>query len=164
MIQNRSAISSNKIKILKIQIAIVILMFLPYYMSGQGCVENLKKSCPSPDDKEFKQFNISRAAFVEVNRANLCSVVFPPNKEYLIEFYSISKYKPVKIRLINKKSNQIIYDNRTDEYKESATFAVDDNPINILIEITVNTNKLNMDASEIERVCAGFTIFFKRRL
>jgi hypothetical protein len=163
MMQNSPSICYSLTLIIKILFSFLMVLVLPFYIFGQECSDNLKKSCLAPEDKEYKKFNISRAALVPVNTPNLCSVVFPPNKEYLIEFYSKSKYKPLKIKLIDKKSNQIIYDNRTDEYKESTSFRIDENPIDIIIEITVDTNKLKMDNPEVESVCAGFTIFFKKR-
>jgi hypothetical protein len=141
----------------------VILLFMPYHMFGQDCEEILKKSCSQVHDKQYRQLSISRTAYVEVNKAILCTAVFPANKDYIIDFCSESKFKPLKIRLMDKKTNVVIYDNSTDNYKESLNFTLEDNPIIMIIEVTVIWNNKNQDNSIIQGACSGFRIFFKKR-
>jgi hypothetical protein len=140
-----------------------ILLFMPYFMFGQDCEEILKKSCSQIHDKKYKKLSISRTAFVEVNKAILCTAVFPANKDYIIDFCSESKYKPIKIRLMDKKTNVVIYDNSVDNYRESIDFTLEDNPVIMIIEVTVASNNKDQDNYEVQGACSGFRIFFKKR-
>lgn len=152
-----------KTKIHKMKILVSIFIFFPFYVSGQQCAEILGKSCSLNVGKEYKQYNIARTAYIEVNKQNLCSVVLPPNKDYLIKFCSDPKFKPLKIRLIDKQHNLVIYDNSDHEYTEVTTFSVSDNPVTIMIEISITKNIRNAENFEVESACAGFWIFFKKR-
>ena len=92
----------------------------------------------------------------------------PPNKSYFIKVCCEPKYKQIKIRLIDKLSDKILYDNVSADLKESVSLTIDDHPTQILVEITVIQNivkKKNShddpDNTEVENVCAGIWIFFK---
>ena len=169
--RNRYVKNTVRFKTFLMKTLMVILMFLPGYIVAQDCADILSKTCTHAADKDYKQFIITRAAYIKVNTPNLCSVVLPPNKDYLIKFCSEPVYKPLKIRLIDKQTNAVLYDNSKDGFAESTTFSVADHPIQILIEINVtrvnakkNNNHEDPDKEEVESVCAGFWIYFKSSL
>lgn len=140
----------------------LFLLFLSFTLTGQQCQAYLQKICLKPEANDFKQFIISRAALLEVNKPSLCSVVLPPNKDYMIQFCTEPNYKPLKIRLIDKERNKIIYDNSKDAFNETLNFSVKDNPITLLIEVTVNNHNEKVSTDEEEQACTGFWIYFKK--
>lgn len=165
---NRNIEQFAYIKAIRFKILFGILILFCNYLSGQDCTESLNKSCSFGESKEYKQFIITRAAYVEVNTPNLCSVVLPPKKDYLIKFCSEAKGKPLRIKIFNKETENLIYDNSTENFAESITLSVDDHPLYIRIEIivgevTVIKKDMNKDDSGIIRACAGFWIYFKRQ-
>jgi len=165
---NRTTQGSGKIKSCRFKILFWIFIFLSNYLSGQDCTETLNQSCSFGQGKDYKQFIITRAAYVEIDTPSLCSVVLPPNKDYLIKFCSEAKGKPLKIKFYNKETNQLIYDNSNENYAESTTLSVGDHPFYIRIEIIVSSltasrKDMNKDDSGITRACAGFWIYFKKQ-
>ncbi len=151
------------IRTFRVSLLFFTLLILSKITAGQSCEKIMAKSSSFNAGKEYRPYSIFRAAFVNLNAPIVCYAYFLPEKNYLIYVRSNSKHKPLKFRLVEKNTNNVLFDNSAENYVQETSFSVSDNPINIAIEITILSKDIMSDTSEREEDCAAFWIFMKKK-
>lgn len=133
-------------------------------ISGQNCsgIQNsMLCDIPAPNVSEFKYSSFSRSALVETKIPYKYSATLPPGKDYLIGVCCDSRFRPVKFRIIDLVKDSVIYDNSTDDYVENIGFTVEQNPMNLIIEVTVMANDVKPRFVDDKRCCVGIRILYR---
>ncbi|HOT15292.1 MAG TPA: hypothetical protein PK252_11080 [Bacteroidales bacterium] len=129
----------------------------------QGCREFHKsRFCWIPGADDFKQFGRSKSTVVEMHQTYKYEVVLPPNRDYKIGTCVEPRFLPLQFRIVNKETEEAIYDNSTDDYVETVGFTVKGKPLTVIIEITPLSTKYKPKDMRDTRACAGIQILYQR--
>lgn len=120
--------------------------------------------CWIPDSYDFKPYFKSKSAQIEINKVYKYEVVLTPKKDYKIGLCTYPGYEPVRFVIIDKETDQIVYDNSNDQFMESVGFSVDELPMTVSIEITVLATDLDPKDMKDVRACVGIQIMYQRVL
>jgi len=144
---------------------LAILAFFLYTNSfGQPCYGihgSMLCAIPAPDVNEFKTSGLSKSVLLQTKTPYKYSLVLAPGKDYIIGVCCELPYKPVKFRLIDLQKDTVIYDNSEDDYMESIGFTVEENPMNLVIEVTILATDAKPRSGEESRSCMGLKILYR---
>jgi hypothetical protein len=132
-----------------------------YSQPCYGLSQSQVCSIPAPDINKYIISSYSKSDLLETRVPHKYSMVLAPGKEYIIGVCSESIYGPVKFSLINAKNDTVFYDNSDDDYIESIGFTVSDNPLNLIIEITLKASDFKPKHLEDTRACLGLRILYR---
>jgi hypothetical protein len=142
----------------------LITMFLYINSFGQPCSDiHNSPLCriPAPSLSEYKPSSYSKSALLDTKIPYKYSMVLHPGTDYLIGVCCDSKFKPVKFRLIDLKKDTVLYDNVTDDYMESIGFAIAQNPLDLVVEVTVMAPDVKPQSADDMRCCVGISILYR---
>ena len=140
-------------------------MFLAINSSGQtscyGIHGSMLCSIPAPDINEFRPSAYSKSVLLQTKTPYKYSLVLAPGKDYIIGVCCELPFIPVRFKITDLLKDSVFYDNSTDDYMESIGFTVEDNPMNIIIEITVMATKATPKSGEETRSCMGLRVLYR---
>jgi len=160
---NNSAFNAPDLYNIKFILFFYILLSISDITTGQPCDKIMTKSSTFSLGKEYKPYNIFRTALVKINSPIGCCAYFLPDKNYIIVFRTAALNKLVKLRLVDKNSNKVLFDNSDENYIQETNFSVADNPVNLIIEITLLNKDNLLPVAESDEYCAAFWIFMKKK-
>ncbi len=131
--------------------------------SGQVC-SGFHSSiyCKTPGEADYSLSGYSKSVLLDIKKAYQFSMTLAPGRDYLISVCCEPKFKPVKFRIIDIAKGTVIYDNREDNYMESIGFSVTQNPLNIIVEMTVMAKEVIQPKFDNEtRSCAGLKVMYR---
>jgi hypothetical protein len=143
---------------------ILIASFLFINSYSQPCYGmNQSTLCgiPSPDINKYIISSYSKSDLVETRVPHKYSMVLAPGREYILGVCCDSRFGPVKFSLMDSKNDTVFYDNSDDDYIESIGFNVSDNPLNLIIEITLQASDFKPKHLEDTRACLGLRILYR---
>jgi len=118
-------------------------------------------SIPAPDINEYKNSAYSKSVLLQTKMPYKYSLVLAPGKDYIVGVCCELPYKPVKFKILDLLRDSVIYDNSEDDYMESIGFTVEENPLNIIIEVTVMASNTQPKSGEQTRSCMGLRILYR---
>jgi hypothetical protein len=131
-------------------------------LKGQNCA-NYQKRFECFDKYKVKEFlysGQSTSITFNIKENYQTNIVLYGNRDYLISFCVERKYAPVHFKIINSTTNELIYDNQSDNYSTSVGFTLETTS-NFTIECSVLANGVNPANFEENRGCLGVLILYK---
>jgi hypothetical protein len=131
---------------------------LTYSQSCQGFYKS--SGCQVSEAKEFKQYGQARSAAVEIGQLYKYQVILYGKKDFIFSVCSEQGIKPIHMRIVDSKTNEVIYDNADDNYNRSIGFAME-KTTTANIEVEILTDKEKGDPTR-NRVCIGVQIWWRK--
>lgn len=148
------------------RVALIILslvLFSPALLAQKNdCKKfHLYSKCNVNPGPRFKYDGQSRSNIIGVGDQLIYSLVMYADKQYKLNFCTSDYFEPVHVKLINSETEDVMYDNKTDEYLESLTLNIDKTQrIKVAVEI------LATDMSEEDKLeyfgCIGMMVNSKK--
>jgi len=92
--------------------------------------------CNANPGPRFKYDGQSRSNIIGVGDQLIYSLVLYGDKQYKINFCTSEFFQPIHIKLLNAETNDVMYDNETDEYIQTLTLNIDQTQrLKIFVEI-----------------------------
>lgn len=145
-------------------IAFIFLLFLFQNKSvnAQYCDRFHETSpCRLANDGSFKPYGQSKSGMLEINTKFEYKLVLYGEKDFKIGVCTETGYGPVHFKIINARSQTVLYDNITDDYIESVGFT-NDFTQSVIIEITVLAEEVEPEDAYDTRVCVGINILWRK--
>jgi hypothetical protein len=142
----------------------LVAMLLTINSFGQPCYGihgSMLCSIPAPDINEFRASNYSKSVLLQTKIPYKYSMVLVPGKDYIIGVCCELPYRPVRFKITDLVKDTVIYDNSEDDYMESIGFTVEENPLNIIIEVTVLATDAKPRSGEETRSCMGLKVLYR---
>jgi hypothetical protein len=153
----------NKI-ILSAFTALFILFFIfpVKRVNAQYCDRFHETSaCRLANDGSFRPYGQSKSAMVEIKKTFEYKLVLYGEKDFKIGVCTEEGFGPVHFKIINARSNIVLYDNITDDYIESVGFT-NDFTQSVIIEITILAEEVQPEDAYDTRVCVGVNILWRK--
>ena len=132
-----------------------------YSQACYGIHGSMLCTIPAPDINEYRTSTYSKSVLLKTRMPYKYSLVLMPGKDYIVGVCCELPYKPVKFKLLDLVKDSIVYDNSTDDYMESIGFTVEENPLNLIIEVTVMAPDVKEKSGEETRSCMGLRILYR---
>lgn len=145
-------------------IAFIFLLFLFQNKSvnAQYCDRFHESSiCRQSNDGSFKPYGQSKSGMLEINTTFKYKLVLYGEKDFKIGVCTETGFGPVHFRIINARSETVLFDNITDDYIESVGFT-NDYTQSVIIEITVLAEEVEPEDAYDKRVCVGVNILWRK--
>jgi hypothetical protein len=143
-------------------IFIIIYIFLSVSVDAQNCSNYHKRVGEFNKYKPlgFLYGSQSTSITFEINETYNTDFVFYGNRDYVINFYIEKKYLPIQFKVKNTNTNELLFDNSSDEKLLSLGFSIaETTPITIECKVLAkNINPANFDEN---RGCLGVLILYK---
>ncbi len=118
--------------------------------------------CRTPGEADYLLSGYSKSILLDTKKAYQFAMILAPGRDYLISVCCEPKFKPVKFRIIDSAKGSVIYDNSEDDFKESIGFSVTQNPLNIIVEMTVMAENIEHPKFADEtRTCAALKVMYR---
>ena len=122
---------------------------------------HLYADCNNNPGPRFKYDGQSRSNIIGFGDELVYSLVLYEQKQYNINFCTSEYFAPIHIKLMNAETNEVFYDNASDDYIETLTLNIDQTQrLKIFVEI------LAKDMSEKDKLeyfgCLGMMIQSKK--
>lgn len=143
--------------------SVLILAMAFHAASGQVC-SGFHNSiyCRTPGEADYIPSGYSKSVLLDTKKAYQYAMTLAPGRDYIISVCCEPKFKPVKFRIIDISKDTVIYDNSEDDYMESIGFSVTQNPLNIIVEMTVMAkNVKHPKFADETRSCAGLKVMYR---
>jgi hypothetical protein len=145
-------------------LVILTYIFLNINSYAQPCYGihgSMLCTIPAPDINEFRPSSYSKSVLLNTKVPYKYSVILTPGKDYIIGVCCELPYRPVRFKLIDLQKDTVVYDNSEDNYMESIGFTVEQNPLNLVIEVTVMASDAHPKSGEETRSCMGLRILYR---
>jgi len=86
---------------------------------------HLYSDCNVNPGPRFKYDGQSRSNIIGVGDQLIYSLILYGEKQYKLNFCTSEFFAPIHVKLINAETNELMYDNESDEYLESLTLNID---------------------------------------
>lgn len=122
---------------------------------------HLYAECNTNPGPRFKYDGQSRSNIIGVGDQLIYSLVLYGEKQYKINFCTSEYFEPIHIKLMDGVTNDVMYDNKSDDYLQTLTLNIDNTQrIKVFVEI------LAEDMSEEEKMeffgCIGMMVQAKK--
>lgn len=149
-----------KISLIK-RVLTLSLIAIPFYSYAQECVDYYRLGdCIMDIKRGYKIYSQSKGYMMSPQDSMDINVVVYGQKDYIFSFCTHAKLYPIRFRMIDPDTKEIIYDNKSDDFMESIGIGFD-----ITRNITIRINLLARRATEneIEQKigCLGMLIQYK---
>jgi hypothetical protein len=147
--------------ILKILAGALFLLVLGQYAKAQCAGFHKSASCYAHESKEFKTYTQSKGAVVEIGKTFTYQAFLFGGKDYIFNLCSEQGKLKLHFRIINVKTEELIYDNVQDDYNLSIGFAVEKD-ITVKVEATILTDEKDKRVDPMNnRTCLGIRIMWR---
>jgi hypothetical protein len=145
----------------------LILLLLSFYSAtcfSQNCGKfNEWVGCT----QKLKNYDIylqPRSTEISINTKLIYNVVFLGDRDYIISFCADKLYYPINIKLLNQKTNEVIYDNATDNFYDSISIGFNNTQTLVLVvELKADkTDKAKIKSNE--KICVGLIMQYQKLL
>ena len=122
---------------------------------------HLYSDCNVNPGPRFKYDGQSRSNIIGVGDQLIYSLVLYGEKQYKINFCTSEFFEPIHVKLLNAETDELMYDNKSDDYLESLTLNIDQTQrVKIAVEI------LARDMTEEDKLeyfgCIGMMVQSKK--
>ncbi len=148
------------------RIVIIILslvLFVPILTAQKNSCRkfHLYSDCNVNPGPRFKFDGQSRSNVIGVGDQMIYSLVLYEGRQYKINFCTSDYFEPIHVKLISDETDEVIYDNASDDYLAMLTLNIDKTQrLKVFVEI------LAEDMSEEDKLeyfgCLGMMIQFKK--
>ncbi len=144
----------------KIQLSLFLLL-VSSFAFGQVCL-NFHRigDCRKDIKHTFRYYSQSRSDLIKYGHSAEYNLIFYGNKEYIVSFCTLKNFYPVHFKLVDELTEQVLYDNKEDDYLESIGFAVENTKM-IMIEVEILAYKASDNEIEEQYPCLGMFIQFR---
>lgn len=118
-------------------------------------------ACRLANDGSFRPYGQSKSAMVEIKKTFEYKLVLYGEKDFKIGVCTEGGFGPAHFKIINARSNIVLYDNITDDYIESVGFT-NDFTQSVIIEITILAEEVQPEDAYDTRVCVGVNILWRK--
>jgi len=152
----------KKSKIINIAIILIFFLFVSNSIKAQGCYgyHKVDTDCRISSDGGFRIYGQSKSAVVEINKTFEYKLVLYGQKDYIISLCS-DKRIPIKYKIINARSKNVLFDNSEDDYINSVGFS-NDFTQSVIIEITIENEDFEIDRADDGLACVGVNIYWRK--
>jgi len=145
----------------KILVLLLLIMVFSGMGFGQFCTDFQNTGdCRKDMIPSFRYYSQSRSDIIKVGFSVRYDVVFYGKREYMISFCTMKNFYPVHFKLIDGISEELLYDNKEDDYLESIGFALEKTK-HMRIEIEILAHRASDKEIEEYYPCIGMLIQFK---
>lgn len=127
---------------------------------SQNCNDYHKSNCRVENAAGFKLSSLSRSHYLEVGKTITYEVVLYGHKEIIMKFCTEEGYYPIRFKLKSSVTGEIIYDNKYDHYNNTISLSLDRTEL-ISIEISIVSNKENINVLKGTKACVGMAIYME---
>lgn len=122
---------------------------------------HLYAECNANPGPRFKYDGQSRSNIIGVGDQLIYNLVFYSSREYNLSFCTSEYFEPIHIQLIDAETEDVLYDNSEDEFRQVITLNVDfTQRIKILVEIKAESMT---EEEKLEFMgCLGMMIQYKK--
>jgi hypothetical protein len=117
--------------------------------------------CHVQESADFNYYSLSKSATVIIGEMYKCQVFLFGQKDYIFSLCAEQGFKPVHFRIVDSKTDELIYDNIQDNYNQIIGFSVEKNQT-VNVEVTVLSKKKNTADPDQNRICIGIQILWRR--
>lgn len=143
-------------------LGILIILSFHFTFSSAQCQGFYKSSrCALKQSSDFKQYGQAKSAAVEVGKEYKYDAVLYGMKDYIIGTCTEAGYKQIRLKITDKKNNEVIYDNEEDDYNNNVAFSIE-NTTTVEITVEVLAEKDGAEDPEQFRVCLGVQILWRK--
>lgn len=97
---------------------------------------HLYSDCNVNPGPRFKYDGQSRSNIIGVGDQLIYSLVMYGDKQYIINFCTSEYFEPIHVKLMNANTDELMYDNKSDDYIKSLTLNIDQTQrVKIAVEI-----------------------------
>jgi len=144
-----------------IQVLAFFILMLPVHLISQDCDNHhLEGDCRFDLQRGYKSYSQSHSSKIAPQDTIEMNVIFYGQKDYILSFCTHRKLYPIHFVLIDHQTQEVLYDNKEDEFLESLGLGFD-----VTKSLTIKVNVLARKSSdkEIEEMigCLGFLIQYK---
>ena len=116
--------------------------------------------CIMDRNKDYKIYSQSRSATISADDTVEFSIIFYGQKDYILSFCTHQKFYPVNFRLIDPDTEEILYDNKEDNYKESLGVGFDVSRT-LIVQVNVLASKATPEEIQEYSSCIGLLLQYK---
>lgn len=151
---------------MKILIYIGVIFTLSFSAITESKAQNCKKFhlygyCMQYPGPKYKMEGQSRSNIIGLGDKLIYSVVLYGDRHYQLNFCASSEFLPIHCILRDAITNELIYDNKNDDYIETIRLNIE-NTRRIKIEISVLGSDENSEIIDNYFGCLGFLIQYKK--
>ncbi len=144
-----------------IQILTALLLILPINLISQNCENHhLDGDCRYDIQRGYKIYSQSHSASLSPIDTIEINAVFYGQKDYILSFCTHKKMYPIHFVLIDKQTNQVLYDNEEDKYLESLGLGFDVTK-SLIIKVDVLARESTEEEIKENVGCLGLLIQYK---
>jgi hypothetical protein len=149
---------------MKIRVLGILMLSLCYFIPGsaQSCSGFYKTSrCGFKQSADFKQYGQAKSAAVMVGKEYKYEAVLYGMKDYIVGACTEAGYKKIHLKITDKKTGEVIYDNEEDDYNSNVAFSIE-TTTNVEIAVEVISERDGSEDPENYRVCLGVQILWRK--
>lgn len=117
--------------------------------------------CNNNPGPGFKYDGQSRSNIIGVGDIMIYSLVMYEQKQYKINFCTSDMFEPIHLKLLNAETNEVVYDNKSDEYIQTLTLNIDKTQ-----RLKVSVEVVASEMTEEEKMeyfgCIGMMVQWKK--
>ena len=145
----------------RVNIFLILILTFSVFGYGQLCPDFQKMGdCQKDFEATFRYYNQSRGEAIKIGSSAKYNIVFYGNKEYKLSFCTVKKFYPVHFKLTDVITEEVLYDNESDNYIESIGFGIEKTK-QLLVEVEILEHKAGKKEIEENLPCLGMLIQFK---
>jgi len=145
---------------------IIILGIIIFSSAAEAQRNNCRKfhlyaECNANPGPRFKYDGQSRSNIIGVGDQLIYNLVFYSDRQYSLSFCTSEYFEPIHLQLLDADSEELLYDNSADEFRQTLTLNVDyTQRIKILVEIKAESMT---EEEKLEYLgCLGMMIQYKK--
>jgi len=153
----------NYHKFIKTIITVIILLFIAIVpVKAQYC-SNFHESnnCKLSTEGGWKYYGQSKSAMLEINKTYNYKMVLYGEKDFKIAICTEVGFGTVHYRILNARSNNVLYDNISDDYMESIGFT-NDFTQSVIFEVEIVAEESEIEGAYEKRGCIGINILWRK--
>ncbi len=144
-----------------IQVLAFLFLIFPGQLISQDCDNHhLEGDCRFDLQRGFKSYSQSHSAKMSPKDTIEMNVIFYGQKDYILSFCTHRKLYPIHFTLIDQQTEEVLYDNKEDEFLESLGLGFDVTK-SLIIKVSVLARKSTDEEIEENIGCLGFLIQYK---
>lgn len=137
------------------------LLVIPCYSNAQECVDYYRQGdCIMDVQRSYKVYSQSKGFMMSPKDSVDINIVLYGQKDYIFSFCTHVKLYPIRYRLIDPATQEIIYDNQSDNFIESIGIGFNITR-NLIIRVNILARKADENEIEQKLGCVGMLIQYK---
>lgn len=144
-------------------IILSLVLFTPVLTAQRNhCKKfHLYAECNTNPGPRFKYDGQSRSNIIGVGDQLIYRLVLYAERQYVFNFCTSDYFEPIHIKLLNAKTDEVIYDNKTDDYLQTLTLNIDQTQ-NLKVQVEILAEEMSEEDKLEYFGCIGMMIQYKK--